>query len=51
MLFALIVDAFDYRTGTWVLLAMAIASMAAMEVMAAWYRRHLTREAASIASA
>lgn len=50
MLFALIVDAFDYRTGTWVLLAMAIASMAAMEVMAAWYRRHLTREAASIAS-
>lgn len=45
MLFALIVDASDYRVGTWVLLALALASMAAMEIMAAWYRWHLRREA------
>jgi len=45
MLFALLVDATDYRTGTWVLLAIAIASLVAMEIMAAWYRRHLRREA------
>ena len=44
MLFALIVDASDYRTGTWVLLGIAVASMLAMEFMAAWYRRHLARE-------
>lgn len=46
MLFALIVDATNYRTGTWVLLGIAIASMLAMEFMAAWYRRHLAREEA-----
>lgn len=44
MLFALIVDASNYRTGTWVLLGIALASMLAMEFMAAWYRRHLARE-------
>ena len=44
MLFALIVDASNYRTGTWILLGIAVASMLAMEFMAAWYRRHLARE-------
>ena len=43
MIFALIVDAWGYQTGTWVLLAVAFASMLAMELMAIWYRR-LKRE-------
>ena len=40
LLFALIVDAWDYRTGTWVLFGVALLSLAAMEIMGAWYRRH-----------
>lgn len=45
MLFALIIDAFGYRAGTWILLVVAVASTLAMEIMASWYRRHLSREA------
>lgn len=44
MLFALIVDASGYRTGTWLLLVIAVASMLAMEIMATWYKRHLMRQ-------
>ena len=51
MLFALIVDAWGYRFGTWILLVLAVASMVAMEAMAAWYRGHLRREAALTAKA
>lgn len=50
MLFALIVDAWGYRTGTWVLFAIALASMAAMEIMAAWYRGHKARQSAGLGS-
>jgi len=46
MLFAFIIDAWSYRVGTWILLAIAIASTISMEFMAAWYRRHLAREEA-----
>ena len=45
MLFAAIVEAWDYRTGTWILFALALLSTAAMEGMAVWYRRHLARTA------
>lgn len=51
MLFALIVDAWGYRIGTWVLFAIAIASMLAMEFMGAWYRRHLARTATAARAA
>ena len=51
MLFALIVDASSYRIGTWVLFAIAIASMLAMEFMGAWYRRHLARTAPATSAA
>ncbi len=45
MLFAFVVDAWGYRVGTWILFALAIASMACMEIMALWYRRHMARSA------
>lgn len=45
MLFAFIVDAWGYGVGTWILLAIAALSLAAMEGMALWYRRHLARTA------
>jgi len=50
MLFALIVDVWSYRAGTWVLFAISIASFAAMEIMAAWYRREIAKAPAPVAS-
>ncbi len=50
MMFAAIVEAWGYRTGTWILFALALLSTVAMEGMAAWYRRHLARTAASSAT-
>lgn len=44
MLFAFVIDAWSYRAGTWILLAVAVASTISMEFMASWYRRHLARE-------
>jgi hypothetical protein len=46
MLFAAIVEAWDYRVGTWILFALALLSAAAMEGMSIWYRRHLARTSA-----
>ena len=45
MLFALVVDAWGYLVGTWILLAIAALSTTAMEGMGIWYRRHLARTA------
>ena len=50
MLFALIVDAWGYAVGTWVLFAIAILSTLSMEIMAAWYRRQTAGETAKLQS-
>ena len=47
MMFAAIVEAWGYRTGTYILFVLALLSTVAMEGMAVWYRRHLARTATS----
>jgi predicted MFS family arabinose efflux permease len=47
MMFAAIVEAWGYRTGTYILFVLALLSAVAMEGMAVWYRRHLARTATS----
>jgi len=39
LVFAMLVDWIGYRGSTWVLLAIALAGSAAMEVLATWYRQ------------